>query len=310
MARFAHAPTLLLTCSREPDAPRQPIAALRQAGWRGAIAVVRPWDRLPLLRPCGLLLAGGVDIHAQHWDRSGLPPWPGPVDPERDAVELALCQQAWARDTPILGLCRGAQLLAVARGGALHRDIPSASGRDAGAHQHGTAHDGSVRHRVTVAPRSRLWRMLGHTAAVVNSRHHQAVREPGDGLVAVAHDPDTLMPDGPLVEAIEARCERRFAVGVQWHPENLVHRSDDAGVAARRVFAAFVHAAARVHADARRSPPHVGVTAADPTPRVQRWPGLTPPRGPAPMVVARLREPAAHDHERGGGSRPTSPADR
>lgn len=242
----------MLSCSRDPDAAGQPIAALRGGGWTGAIEVVRPWDSLPRMPACAVLLAGGVDIHPRHWDRHDAEPWPGPIDAERDAIELALAREAWARAVPVLGLCRGAQLLAVSRGGTLHADIPSVSGCEPTAHQHGTAHDGSVRHTVRVRARSRLARALGGTRVTVNSRHHQAVREPGDGLVAVAFDPDTAMPGGPLVEAVESDDPRRWALGVQWHPENLVRRDDEAGSAARALFAAFVRAARRTFASSLR----------------------------------------------------------
>lgn len=247
-AAWPSVPSIVLSCSRDPDAASAPVAALRKAGWSGAIEVMRPGASLPRGPACALLLAGGVDIEARHWDRRGTPPWPGPVDPERDAIELHLAREAWSRRVPVLGLCRGAQLLAVSRGGTLHPDIPSLSGCDPSAHQHGTATDGSIRHRVRVHPRSRLLRMLGHDTVTVNSRHHQAVEDPGDGLVEVAHDHDTHLPDGPLCEAIEAEDPERWVLGVQWHPENLVHRTDGAGSAARRLFAGFVRAAMRAFA--------------------------------------------------------------
>ena len=237
--------TIVVSCSRDPDAARHVVFALRRAGWHGDIELVRPWSRPSTTAACGLLLAGGLDIEPHHWARGAAVASTEPVDPERDAVELALATAAWARGLPILGICRGAQLLAVARGGTLHADIASVSAADYAAHQHGHADDPSVRHEVHVRPRSRLAAVLGTTQVAVNSRHHQAVRDPGEGLVAVAHAPDTLMPYGALIEAIEASERDRWVVGVQWHPENLVHRRDDAGIAALRVFAHFVAASAR-----------------------------------------------------------------
>ncbi len=190
-----------------------------------------------------MLLAGGVDVEPRHWDPGDGSASAGEVDPARDAIELDLVARAWVRRLPILGLCRGAQLLAVSRGGRLCSDIATECGGDPTDHQHGTAKDDGVRHRVDVHARSRLARIVGAVRVEVNSRHHQAVRVPGDGLVAVAHDPDTRMPEGLLVEAIEALDPSRWVVGVQWHPENLVHRIDAAGVAAFRLFAHFVRAA-------------------------------------------------------------------
>ncbi len=241
--------TIVLTCSRDADAASQPAAALRRAGWRGGIEVVRPWDALPDVECCGLLLAGGLDVEPRRWDPGDGSAFAHKTDPERDAIELALVAKAWARRLPILGLCRGSQVLAVARGGLLWSDIATATGGDPTAHLHGSAQDQDVRHEVTVHGRSRLARILGATTVAVNSRHHQAVRDPGDGLVAVAHDHATAMPagarDGTLIEAIEAVDPARWVVGVQWHPENLVRRIDAAGVAAFRLFAYFVRASRR-----------------------------------------------------------------
>jgi putative glutamine amidotransferase len=238
-------PTIVLSCSRDPGAERHVVFALRQSGWRGDIEIVRPWSRPARIGASALLLAGGLDVEPHRWHRGDGPVQHGPLDPERDAIEIALVTAAWARGLPIFGICRGAQLMAVSRGGSLHDDIATASGREHDAHQHGSADDPCVRHRVQLRPRSRLAAMLGANTAWVNSRHHQAVREPGDGLVAVAHEPETAMPDGALIEAIEASDHARWALGVQWHPENLVRRADRAGAAARSLFSRFV-AAARV----------------------------------------------------------------
>jgi putative glutamine amidotransferase len=238
-------PTIVLSCSRDPGAERHVVFALRQAGWRGDIEVVRPWSRPTRIGASALLLAGGLDIEPARWHRGEEPVQHGPLDLDRDAIELALVTAAWARGLPIFGICRGAQLLAVSRGGSLHDDIPSASGCDPDAHLHGSAEDPRVRHQVVVRARSRLAAILGASRVAVNSRHHQAVREPGDGLVEVAHEPATAMPGGALIEGIEASDPGRWALGVQWHPENLVRRTDRAGAAARSLFARFV-AAARV----------------------------------------------------------------
>jgi len=237
--------TVVLTCSRDDDAAHQPIDALRRGGWRGGVEVVRPWDELPDVECCGLLLAGGLDVEPRRWDPGDGSAFAHKTDPERDAIELALVARAWVQRLPILGLCRGSQLLAVARGGLLWSDIATVTGGDSTAHLHGTAQDQEVRHRVTVESRSRLARVLGATDVAVNSRHHQAVRDPGDGLMAVAHDHDTTLPGGSMIEAIEAVDRNRWVLGVQWHPENLVRRIDAAGVAAFRLFSHFVRAARR-----------------------------------------------------------------
>jgi putative glutamine amidotransferase len=165
------------------------------------------------------------------------------VDPARDELELAVLDRAWGRRVPILGLCRGAQLMAVHRGGTLVPDIADACAVPADTHQYGSARDELVRHEVALTMGSRVQRILGARRIGVNSRHHQAVRDAGDGLVVTGHDLDTPTPHGDLVEAIEAEDPTRWAIGVQWHPENLVRRTDAVGAAALKLFAGLVAAA-------------------------------------------------------------------
>ena len=130
---------------------------------------------------------------------------------------------------PILGVCRGAQLLNVARGGTLHQHLPDAVAgpRSSTARP---ARRPRRRTRSTWSPTSRLAGVLGATRADVNSFHHQAVRDLGQGLLAVAWAPDGT------VEAVEA-ADRAFALGVQWHVECLTDRPEH-----RAVFRAFVEA--------------------------------------------------------------------
>jgi putative glutamine amidotransferase len=181
-----------------------------------------------------LLVPGGPDF---------LPPspYPGgvrfaPVSPERLAFDLALLADARAAELPILGICYGMQLLAFASGGSLHYhvplDVPGAL-----EHRHS---DPAARHAVQLAPGSRLAALFGLRELAVNSRHHQAVSEPGPGLRAVARSADAL------IEAVEAEggADAPFVVGVQWHPEDLepLHRST--------LFGALVEAAAARRAGA------------------------------------------------------------
>ncbi len=173
----------------------------------------------------GLLFPGGADVDPAHY---GEVPHPrlGHVDPALDRLELLLARWALADGLPVLGSCRGAQLLNVAAGGTLVQDIPS---------QWPNALDHSSSaidaHVVNVLPGSRLAGILGVTSCFTNSRHHQAVKEPGAGFVVAATTSDGL------VEAIE-RQDAAFCVGVQWHPENLVERDP----AMLRFFEAFVAA--------------------------------------------------------------------
>ena len=128
----------------------------------------------------------------------------------RTAAELALLRGALARNMPVLGICGGQQLLAVALGGTLVQHIPDEI-EGALAHEQTTRHDEPA-HAVRIAPGTLLARLVGADTMRVNSSHHQAVRDPGPGVVV-----DAVAPDG-VVEGIEDP-RRRFCLGVQWHPE-------------------------------------------------------------------------------------------
>jgi putative glutamine amidotransferase len=186
------------------------------------------YDRLD-----GLLLAGGVDMDPASFGEAAHPEL-GRIDPARDAVELQLARWAIADRKPVLGLCRGHQVLNVALGGTLFQDIAA---QVPGAIKHdyfptaGYARD-YLAHEVEVAPGSRLAAAFQSERVPVNSMHHQAVKALGPGLLVSARSPDGL------VEAVESGSEH-FLVGVQWHPEVFEH--SDART--QRLFQAFVAAA-------------------------------------------------------------------
>lgn len=136
----------------------------------------------------------------------------------RTAAELALLEGALARDMPVLGICGGQQLLAVALGGTLVQHIPDAV-PDALEHEQATPHDEAA-HDVAVRPGTLLARIVRADRLAVNSSHHQAVRDPGRAVV------DATAPDG-VIEGIELEGAR-FCLGVQWHPEFLASRGDRA----------------------------------------------------------------------------------
>jgi putative glutamine amidotransferase len=184
-----------------------------------------------LERMDGLVLTGGGDIDPALY---GQEPHPSvsEVSRERDVFELALVRRALERDRPILAICRGHQVLNVATGGTLIQDIPSSI---AGADNHDPERERwELSHDVRIRPGSRLARILGRDRAAVNSFHHQAVKDLGEGLEATAWSVD----DG-VIEAVEAPG-RRFAVGVQWHPESFWNRQDGFGP----LFEALVESAA------------------------------------------------------------------
>jgi putative glutamine amidotransferase len=145
----------------------------------------------------------------------------------RTAAEMALTQGALARDLPVLGICGGEQLLAVALGGTLVQHIPD-SVADALEHeQPNPRHEPG--HPVAVVIGTLLHRIVGATQMHVNSAHHQAVRAPGTYAVVNATAPDSV------IEGLED-TRYRFCLGVQWHPEFFIDPGD------RRIFDAFIAA--------------------------------------------------------------------
>ncbi|GLH74241.1 gamma-glutamyl-gamma-aminobutyrate hydrolase [Geothrix limicola] len=237
---------LLLSCKNKSGAEKHYLPALGMAGWTGPIHLVAPGDPLPdLAEVAGLLLTGGYDIHPCHWNGDEPLHPKAEVDADRDAFEIPLVRAAWERDLPILGICRGEQVLNVALGGSLIQDIPDHYGCEPTRHQHGTSDVPEMHHRVQLAPGSRLRSLLGEDVFLVNSRHHQAVKHVAPPLAAVGWHLDTTHTEtGPIVEAIEAIDPRRWVFGVQWHPENLVTLKGPAGDAARDLFRAFIREAA------------------------------------------------------------------
>lgn len=180
----------------------------------------------------GLLLPGGEDVHPNQYgeavhDRCGK------ISDLRDGVELALIRWAVADHKPLLAICRGIQVLNVALGGSLYQDI-SAQVPGAGRHDWYPGYPRDyLPHPVEITPHTRLAHLMGAGPLPVNSLHHQAVKEAAPGLTVTAWAPDSI------VEAVEAN-RHPFALGVQWHPEELA--PDDTG--AQRLFDALVEACA------------------------------------------------------------------
>lgn len=183
----------------------------------------------------GILLPGGADVDPASYGEERHPRCDR-SDPPRDRLELQLVHWAIEDRKPVLGVCRGLQILNIAAGGTLYQDITECH---AGAIKHdyfpGQGHERDyLAHRVRiVAPHSRLAAALGTGEIAVNSLHHQGLCRLGAGLLVTA-----VSTDG-LVEAAEIPADEHFAVAVQWHPEALY--AVDPG--ARRLFAAFIDAA-------------------------------------------------------------------
>lgn len=159
----------------------------------------------------GILLAGGADVDPVCYGATERHATVT-TDPRRDEFELALACQALSQQIPVLGICRGVQVLNVAAGGTLVQDLPSE--RSSAPNHRVTAPVDQIAHNVSISPGSRLASLVGDGTVPVNSRHHQAVKNvaPGFHIVAAA-------PDG-VIEGIE-RPDLPFCVGVQWHPENF-----------------------------------------------------------------------------------------
>lgn len=172
----------------------------------------------------GLLIGGGDDISATLYD--GAPAPDVRLDPERDALELAALERFWPTEAPILGICRGAQMLNVFRGGRLHQDVWAVYGEDR------RIRTPLPLKTVTVCEGAELGRHVGgRERFTVNSLHNQAVDELGEGMAVAARD------EAGMTQAIEYRGDR-FRIGVQWHPEFLPYKRPH-----RRLFRAFVQAA-------------------------------------------------------------------
>jgi len=154
----------------------------------------------------GVVFSGGADLDPELYDQEPHATTAG-VQPERDRAELALLQAALARDMPVLAVCRGSQILNVARGGDLVQHLPEVVGDDKHIQTPGTFAD----HDVSLEGGTRLAALLGEHAPV-KSHHHQGFGRVGEGLRVSAHAEDGT------IEAVEAP-EQRFALGVLWHPE-------------------------------------------------------------------------------------------
>jgi putative glutamine amidotransferase len=181
----------------------------------------------------GLLLTGGEDVAPA---RYGAQPHPalGDVHAGRDDFELALVRAARARGVPTLAICRGVQVANVALGGTLVQDLPG-EWTNPLRHESGAGRSDRT-HGVTLGAGSRLASACGASEITVNSMHHQALARVASGLVATAHAPDGV------IEGVEWNGDDWWMLGVQWHPEELLHTAEPWD---RAIFAAFADAVRR-----------------------------------------------------------------
>ena len=208
--------------------------AIRLAGGRAVRLESSGWEQVRL---DGLVLSGGSDVFPGRFQTR--PKADYSYDHPREQMELALLERALAEDLPTLGICRGAQLMNVAAGGSLHMDVAERF--------HPTPYPQHwlrqihFRKQVAVTPGTRLHAVLGCERLWVNSIHSQAVDRLGEGLTVSARE------ENGLPQAIE-RSDRDFCIGVQFHPELLLHRR-----VFRRLFEALVHSAKAYRAQRRHA---------------------------------------------------------
>jgi putative glutamine amidotransferase len=208
-----NAPVIGITrCSRLDDY----VTSVERTGARARVLEVTESPRAVLKEIDGVLLTGGGDVDPVFYGEERHPSTED-AEPGRDEFEIDLARRAMAEDVPMLAICRGAQVLNVAAGGTLVQDIPTAVESEL---THSIQEPKNAEcHDINLAAGSRLVNALGdrvdaQCSCRVNSRHHQSVGRPGNGLVVSA-----TAADG-VIEGIE-KPDHRFCIGVQWHPENF-----------------------------------------------------------------------------------------
>ncbi len=176
-----------------------------------------PGEAVALMKECsGLLLTGGPDVNPARYGQSEKAASCEPPDEHRDALELALIEAATEANMPVLGICRGAQILNVAFGGTLIADIPTVVGTEI---EHRQVDGVDSHHAVHAEPGSLIKRICRTLDGTINSAHHQSVER-----LATIFAPSATSPDG-VIEAFEwgdaAMGGKPFLLAVQWHPERM-----------------------------------------------------------------------------------------
>ncbi len=184
----------------------------------------------------GMLFAGGEDLDPSRYGQAHTPQLRR-TDETRDALELALYNEARRQRCPILGVCRGLQLINVACGGTLIQDLPSTLPTSLNHDPAEAAWEDRV-HSVTIAPDTKLYRAIGVASLSVNSFHHQVIDRLGDGLMVSARS-----TGDDVIEAVEDPTSP-FLVGVQWHPE-VLWQAEPSDTMHLGVFKALVAAASQ-----------------------------------------------------------------
>ncbi|MGB9814064.1 MAG: gamma-glutamyl-gamma-aminobutyrate hydrolase family protein [Thermovenabulum sp.] len=163
----------------------------------------------------GVLISGGPDVDPLIFGENPIREL-GEVNPLRDKAEIFLVKEAFFRKKPIMGICRGIQVINVALGGNLYQDLPSQV-RDCIKHSQ-SAPRWYPTHKVKIDKGTTLFEIYNSQEVKVNSFHHQAIKEVSPYLKAVAYAPDGI------IEAVESSAEGVFILGLQWHPEGMWHK--------------------------------------------------------------------------------------
>jgi putative glutamine amidotransferase len=212
------------------------VDSLRRAGAVPVLIPPQPENTAEVIDGLdGILLAGGFDCDPSLYGETPHETVE-PMDARRQANDLSLAKAARERGIPTLGICLGLQMMNVAAGGSLTQDIDSEVETEI---QHASEPEDRARHDVMVEQGTKLSKILPRTELNVNSSHHQAIKNVGEGLRVTAHAPDGV------VEGVEDP-RHPFYLGVQWHPEDMPGEPS-----ASSIFQAFVEAAKK-HAEAKR----------------------------------------------------------
>ena len=182
-----------------------------------------------LSRLDGLLLPGGIDLHPSRYGEE-VHPLTEEADHELDEFEITLASWAFQQDIPVLGVCRGMQLINIVLGGTLFQDIDDQYPNSI-AHSHRDWPRTHLAHHIIIEPDSRMETILGTREVKVNSLHHQAIKDPGKGVCITGRAPDGIP------ELLEV-TGYRFVMAAQSHPEEIYSIEP----AFKRLFAAFVQA--------------------------------------------------------------------
>ncbi len=211
------------------------VAALVRAGCAPVLIPLLEDDNVLLAifeRLDGIVFPGGADVAPAEYGEEQLPDI-NVVETARDSTELRLARWAYEASLPMLGICRGQQLLNVALGGTLYQDLLIQGATDVDHSDRDGRARSALMHRVALEPDSRLAQLIDETTVEVNSLHHQAIKSVAQALTVTGWSEDGV------IEAVEAG-DARFLIAVQWHPEEL---TDLPWVS--RLFKGFAQAAAR-----------------------------------------------------------------